>query len=232
MDPVISRDGTPEIYPFSWCCEPFSALSHLAGAVIFALLGALLLQRGRGDRARLIFLAVYAASCVLLFAMSGLYHTADRGGTARRVFERLDHGAIFVLVAGTFTPTHGLLFQGALRWGPLAFVWIAAVAGITIKTIFFDDLAEWIGLSFYLALGWFGLFSGVLLARRYGFAFVKPLLWGGIAYSAGAVMEFLGWMMILPGVIHPHEIFHVAVLLGAMLHWRFIWQFADGRARR
>src|SRR5581483_9436497 len=116
-----------------------------------------LLRRGRGDPLRLAFLGVYAGSCVVLLSMSGVYHMMVRGGTAHRVMERPDHGAIFVLIAGTITAVHGLLFIGWLRWVPILLVWTAAITGITLKTIFFSRLAEWVGLSFYLTLGWFGV---------------------------------------------------------------------------
>jgi channel protein (hemolysin III family) len=211
--------------------EPFSVISHLLGAAVFLLLGCRLLRRGRGDRARMVFLGIYAASCVLLLSMSGVYHMMVRGGGAHRVLERLDHGAIFVLIAGTFTPTLGILFRGWLRWGQLVLIWAAAITGITLKTIFFDDLVEWLGLSFYLTLGWFGGVAAVLLVRRYGFAFIKPLLWGGIAYSIGGVADFARWPTVIPRVVEGHEVFHVAVLVGAVFHWLFIWQFAGGEVR-
>jgi hemolysin III len=86
-------------------------------------------------------------------------------------------------------------------------------------------------LSFYLTLGWFGGVSAVLLVRRYGFAFIKPLLWGGIAYSIGGVVDFLRWPTVVPRVVEGHEVFHVAVLVGAVFHWRFIWQFAGGEVQ-
>src|SRR5688572_19241218 len=119
----MSTLGKAELYHLPGFHEPFSAISHLLGAVLFAWLGALLLRRGRGDTERMIYLGVYAFSCVVLFSMSGVYHQMVPGGTAHRVMERLDHGAIFVLIAGTLTAVHGLLFTGPLRWGPLAFVW-------------------------------------------------------------------------------------------------------------
>jgi channel protein (hemolysin III family) len=81
-------------------------------------------------------------------------------------------------------------------------------------------------LTLYLAMGWMGIFAGVLLGRRHGFSFIKPLLIGGIAYSIGGLLEFLQWMMMIPGVVHAHELFHVAVLMGVFWHWLFIWQFA------
>jgi len=216
----------PELCHWPGCHEPFSAISHLAGAVIFLFLGVMLLWRGRGDRVRMAFLGVYAASCVVLFSMSGVYHMMVRGDTSRQVMERLDHGAIFLLIAGTFTPVHGLLFRGWLRWIPLILIWAAAITGITLKTIFFEDVTEWLGLSLYLTLGWVGMGSAVLLARRYGFTFIRPLLLGGLAYSLGGIMEFRGTPIIVPGWVHSHELFHLAVLLGALIHWGFIWRIA------
>jgi channel protein (hemolysin III family) len=190
-----------------------------------------LLWRGRGHLGRLVCLGVYAGACVLLFTMSAGYHMAVRGGTAHRIFERLDHAAIFVLIAGTFTPAHGLLYRGWARWGPLLLVWTTAAAGIALKTAYFDRLTEGLGLSCYMGLGWVGFVSALGLWRRYGFSFVLPLLLGGVAYSVGAVMEFHGWLVVIPGVVHPHEVFHVAVLHGAVCHWVFVWQFATGGVR-
>jgi channel protein (hemolysin III family) len=227
------NDSSPvasELYPLVGFHEPFSSMSHLLGAAIFAFLGYGLLLRGRGDRARLIYLSVYALACVTLFSLSGVYHMMARGGTARLVLGRLDHCAIFVLIAATFTPAHGLLFRGRLRWGPLLGIWGCAVVGVCLKSLYYDQLTEWLGLTMYLTMGWLGIFSGSLIARRHGFKFVAPLLWGGIAYSIGAVLEFLRWTVIIPGVVHPHEVFHLAVLAGAALHWYWIWAFADGAA--
>lgn len=206
--------------------DPFSALSHLAGAVMFVFLGRTLVGRGGPDPIRRALLGVYAFSCVLLFSMSGVYHMTRLGGVAREVMMRLDHGAIFILIAGTFTPVHGLLFRGPLRWGPLAFIWTAALSGVVLKTAFMNSVAEWVGLTLYLVLGWFGAVSGILLWRARGFAFIRALLLGGIAYSVGAAADFLQRPTIVPGVVQAHEIFHVAVLIGAALHYQFIRQFA------
>ena len=222
--------GPPEFYRLSGIRDPVSALSHLVGAAAFVVLGCMLLRRGRGDAGRMAFLGVYAVACVFLLLMSGLYHMTKPGSTLHTVMLRLDHGAIFVLIAGTFTPIHGLLFRGALRWAPLVLIWIAAAAGVVLKAAFFDQMAEWLGLAFYITLGWLGAVSGFLLWRRYGFAFIRPLLLGGIAYSVGAVADFLRRPVFIPGVFQSHELFHVAVLVGALLHWRFTWQFAHGSA--
>jgi channel protein (hemolysin III family) len=222
----MPSESYPEIYNLPGFYEPFSVFSHLAGAVLFLVLGVRLLKRGRGDALRRGVLGIYVGSTVLLFAMSGVYHMISADSAARAVMKRLDHSAIFVLIAGTFTPVHGILFQGWSRWVPLLLIWGAAITGITLKNVFFTTLAEWFGLSLYLFLGWLGALSGAAVALRFGFSFVKPLLWGGIAYSAGAVLEFMDWPMIIPGVVHPHELFHLAVLIGALFHWSFIWRIA------
>ncbi|HZZ72516.1 MAG TPA: hemolysin III family protein, partial [Pirellulales bacterium] len=218
----------PELYHMPGFYDPFSAISHLVGVVAFLVLGAILLWRGRGSRVRLFYLGVYAFSCVFLFTMSMCFHMMVVGGTARRVMERLDHSAIFILIAGTFTPAYGILYTGWRRWAPLLFVWTCAITGITLEAIFFDNLPETLGLSIYLGLGWFGAFSTYFLARRFGLPFVKPLIWGGLAYTVGAVMEHFGWFVIVPGVVHAHELFHLFVLLGAGFHWWFVWEIADG----
>jgi channel protein (hemolysin III family) len=217
------------MYPIPGFSDPVSSLSHLLGAGVFACLTPFLLWRGRGNALRLTLLSVFAFSTVFLLSMSGVYHLLSEGGAGRAVLQRLDHGAIFVLIAGTFTPLHGILFRGWWRWGPLLFVWAAAITGITLKTIFFTGLAEWLGLTFYLALGWFGAVSGLELWRRHGMAFVRPMLWGGVAYTIGGTLEFLRPPFLIPGVLGPHELFHLAVLVGISFHWRFVWQFASGK---
>ena len=215
------------LHPLPGFAEPFSAISHLTAAGVFLVLGVLLLRRGRGSAARVALLGVFAVSCVLLLSISGVFHMTTRGGTARGVMQRLDHGAIFVLIAGTFTPIHGLLFSGRLRWAPLLFIWAAAAGGIVAKTGFYDYVPEWVGLTLYLAMGWFGVFSGGILGHRRGFAYIRPLLFGGLAYSVGAIVDFLRWPVIIPGVFQWHELFHVAVIGGVALHWHFVWKIAD-----
>ena len=104
----------------------------------------------------------------------------------------------------------------------LTVVWGAALAGLILKTVFFSTVPEWLGLAMYLGLGWMGIFSGIALARRYGVRFIQPILWGAVAYTVGAVAEFLRWPVLLPGVVGPHELFHLAVLAGISCHWAFI----------
>jgi channel protein (hemolysin III family) len=210
--------------------EPVSSLTHLAGAAVFAVLAVALLRRGRGARGRVIALSVFAFSCVLLLSLSGVYHMLAPDSAARELFNRLDHTAIFLLIAGSFTPVHVILFRGAWRWGMLSLVWGLALAGIVLKLVYFDTMPEWLGLAMYLALGWLGVVSAVALARRTGWRTMRPVLWGAVAYTAGALFEFLRWPVLLGGIVGPHEIFHLAVLAGIGCHWAFILRIAAGGA--
>jgi channel protein (hemolysin III family) len=158
--------------------------------------------------------------------MSAVFHMVMRGSAAWKVMERLDHGAIFVLIAGTFTAVHGIMYHGLARWTPRVIVWMIAVACITLKTVFFESLPEWLGLSFYLGMGWGVAMTAIPIFRRHGFRYLLPLFLGGIAYSVGAIMEFKQWLVVVPGVIHAHELWHIAVLIGALFHWRFVWDIA------
>jgi channel protein (hemolysin III family) len=214
------------IYPIPGFSDPVSSLTHLGGAAVFAILSIGLLRRGWGNTGRVVALAVFAFSCVLLLAVSGVYHLLTPGYAGRAVMLRLDHAAIFGLIAGTFTPVYTILFRGLERWATLLFVWGVAAAGITLKTIFFTDVPEGLGVALYLGFGWVGLYSGTLLARRYGLRFIGPLAWGAAAYTIGAVLEFLYWPRLLDGVVGPHELFHLFVLAGTGCHWRFVWNCA------
>lgn len=226
MIDLAAMAGQPQIQHLPGLAEPFNAISHLLAAALFVYLGWKLLRRGHAHRASLTFLAIYSVSCIVLFISSSLFHTFPRGGAVGEVMERLDHGAIFLLIAGTFTAVHGVMFSGWFRWVPLIIVWIVAAAFITLKTVYFEALPEWLGLTFYLGLGWSVALTAIPIFQRHGFVYLAPLFYGGIAYSAGALMEFMGWMVVIPGVIHAHELWHVAVLIGALMHWRFVWNVA------
>ncbi len=133
----------------------------------------------------------------------------------------MDHASIFVLIAGTFTAVHGLLFRGWQRWGVITAFWVATATAIPLKIVFFDNMPEWLSLALYLGPPWFGVLSWALLWRRHGLRFAAPIAWGGVAYSVGAVLDFSRWPDPWPGVVHAHELFHFAVIMGAWLHWRF-----------
>jgi channel protein (hemolysin III family) len=202
--------------------DPVSSLTHLAGAVAFGILSISLIARGRPDAWRVFSLVVFAFSCVLLLSLSGVYHLLTPETAARGVLMRLDHAAIFILIAGSFTPVHVMLLRNRWQQNLLLGIWAAAIAGLTLKTVYFDAMPAWLGLAMYLGLGWLGTISTVAIARRRGLRFVLPLLWGALAYTVGALADQFHWPVLVPGIVGPHEVFHLAVLAGISFHWRFI----------
>lgn len=207
--------------------DPVSSLTHLGAALVFAILGAFLIARGRGAQP-VIALAVFAFSGVLLLSLSGVYHLLTPGTAGRSVLMRLDHAAIFVLIAGSFTPVHVILLRDPWHWHLLAWIWVLAIAGLVLKTVYFDAVPQWLGLLMYLGLGWLGLISTIALARRSGVRFVLPLVWGALAYTIGALVDFLEWPVLIAGVVGPHEVFHLGVVTGIAFHWAFVRRIAAG----
>jgi len=206
--------------------EPFSAFSHLIGALVFVVLAVRLIRRGRGDLRRVLYLSIFAATSILLLSMSGVYHMLSEGSTARNVLGRLDYAAIFALIAGTHTPVQGLFFRGLARWGVLAIMWLIAATGITLFSVFYHSLPRGLGTSVFLFMGWIAGFAGIIVWRRQGTSRIWPLFAGGIVYSVGAILLGLEWPTIIPGVFGPHDLWHIAVLTAMGLHWKFVFENA------
>lgn len=211
-----------EPIPWSGIADPISALSHLLGALVFAVLGFALVQRGKGNRLRVASLTVYVTGVVSALLASGLLHLVEPNTELRETMRRVDHATIFFLIAATYTPIHIIQFKGLMRWGVLTLVWIAAVMGIVVKTVFFAGIPEWVGLLLYLGLGWSGIFSAIELYRATGLRPLQPLIAGALFYTTGAVLDFLNWPVLIPGILGPHELFHVLVLSGVASHWEYI----------
>ncbi|MEM7475051.1 MAG: hemolysin III family protein [Planctomycetota bacterium] len=201
--------------------EPFSSFSHLFAAPVFLVWGILLIRQHGKGALRCTGLILLLLATVFLLSMSGVYHLLG-DGIARDVLRHLDIAGVFALIAATATPIHVAAFRGWLRWMPLGIWWSVAASGITLRTIFSDSLPFVVGTMIFLAMGWGGVFTCGILWRRYGFYFVELLLYGGIAYSIGAVAMSLHYPTLIPGVIGPHEFWHVAVLVGLFFHWLFI----------
>ncbi|MBT4791919.1 MAG: DNA-binding protein [Halobacteriovoraceae bacterium] len=202
--------------------EPFSSISHLLGAVVFFIGMFFLIIKAKNNNERLIALLLYSLSLIFLFSMSGVYHLLEPALTPRYVLRHLDYAGIWILIAGSFIPMHMILFRGRKRWGILAPVLLVAIVGLTLQMIFFSTIPEWLSLMFFLSLGWMGVISMWMLKKFYSELNYSFLILGGAAYSIGAVLEFVRWPVVVDGVIGPHEVFHVFVLMGAMSHWWFI----------
>jgi channel protein (hemolysin III family) len=211
-------DGTVSIAGIH---EPFASLIHLLAALVVLWRGAGLV-RYTTDVRECLGLSAFVFGAVAMFALSGTYHLLDPTAPARAVLQRLDHAAIWVMIAGSFSAVHAVAFRGIWRWGFLALVWTIAISGLVLKTVFFTALPESAGLALYLVLGWMGIATIVQSWRYARWSVARLLLLSGIAYSAGAVYDFAAGPAPIPGVLGAHEVFHLAVIVGVALHWGFV----------
>jgi channel protein (hemolysin III family) len=216
-----------DTYPIAGFAEPVSSWSHLGGAGVFLWVSVRVARAQRESVDRCLALAVFAFATVLQLTVSGVYHLLDVPGPSRPVLQQLDHAAIFVLIAGTLTAVHGLLFTGAWRRNMILAAWTMCAIGICFKTAYFEETAEWLGLLSYFCMGLLGLFTTVKLWTSYGASFALPLLLGGLVYTVGAVCDFLREPVLVKGVLGPHEILHLCVLVALALHWRFLARAVD-----
>ncbi|MEM7184457.1 MAG: hemolysin III family protein [Spirochaetota bacterium] len=207
--------------------EPVSSFTHLFVTPLFLVLAILLLIRRKGQMGTLFYHLLYIFSVFFMFSISGVYHLLQPGGTPRAVLQRLDHAGIFLLIAATFTPVHGILFTGFKKWGIISIIWVYAATAIALKSIFFASIPEWLSLTLYLTMGWIGGYSGYLVKKEYGNKLLSPLVLGAVYYTIGAVIDFLKFPVLIKGVLEAHEIFHIFVILGVFYHWKFIYSFAN-----
>ncbi len=203
-------------------CQPISSLSHLAAAAVAVVAAVPLIRSAAGNRGRVTAIAVYACCVIATLAISGAYHSLERGCAARSVMMRIDHYCIWLLIAGTFTALHGVMFKGIWRHGVMIFAWTYAAVGVSLQVYRFDIFAGPAGLVLYLGLGWFGVVSIYKAGKQIGFRAVRPIWLAGVAFSAGAVLEATGHPRIIDRWVGPHEMFHMAVIIGVALHWTFI----------
>lgn len=199
--------------PFLGLSDPASALTHLLAAVAAVWATARLWVNTTGVPARRVSVLVFALSSLLLFLASGVYHAAFEPW--KSALRRVDHAAIYVLIAGTFTPVVAHLNRGWFRAVVLSSVWGFAALGVALKLFFFGVVAEWVDTGLYLAMGWFGVVPAVPYAFARMWGVLGWMVLGGACYTVGALCELVRWPTLVPGVFGPHEVFHVAVLGGS-----------------
>ena len=197
--------------------EPFNGFSHLGGAITAFLGGIFLLIVGWEGTSRIISLMIYLTSLVSMFTASAVYHLANVKPRVQLILRKLDHAAIFLLIAGTYTPICINVFDGFWKWGFLSIIWGIAVLGIVIKVLFINA-PRWLGTALYLLMGW----ASIIAFRQLGSLPMSSLIWlivGGVIYSIGAVIYATKIFNFFPGKFGFHEIWHLFVIGGALAHF-------------
>jgi hemolysin III len=199
--------------------EILNASTHGVGAVLGAIgLVLLIVKTLQTDSGVILASAVvYGVSIVLLFAASTFYHAVPHAG-AKRVLRIVDHCAIYLLIAGTYTPYTLLVIGNRMGAVIMAVVWSLAVAGIIFK-IFFTGRFHAISLITYLGMGWLALLAAFEIANNLPPTGIALLVGGGIAYSVGTIF------FKVKAIPFNHAIWHLFVLAGSILHFLSVYYF-------
>ncbi len=185
---------------------------HQAAFTVAVGAGALLIAYSDGNDRTRIAAAVFAGSVVAMLGASALYHRITWSARVRPWMRRLDHAAIYVLIAGTYTPVGLLALHGALQTAVLAVVWSGAAAAVVLKFAWVAA-PKWLAAAIGIALGWVGVAMLPQLAHHSGAAAVGLIAAGGIAYTAGALVYAFRRPDPVPHVFGYHEVFHALTLV-------------------
>ena len=213
--------------------DPVSSLTHLSAAVLAVFVTLLFVRLTWYDRAKCRSMLVFGLSMVVLYTASGVYHAINLpfDSTAVWVARRIDHSAIYILIAGSFTPVLMVILADTWAWRLLPWVWGLALAGVAAKW-FWPIAPDPLTTGLYLALGWIGVLPAILLWRRVGPGCVGWSALGGLLYTAGAVCDLVGWPNLLPGWFGPHEVLHVCDMAGTSAHVILMFRYVVPFPRR
>lgn len=199
--------------------ERFNGYSHLAGTLLAIAAATALIVYGasKGDTWKIVSFSIYGATLIVLFASSTLYHSTR--GMTKSVFRKFDHAAIYLLIAGTYTPFTLVTLRGPWGWSLFGVVWGLALVGI-VQELTLAKGARWISLVIYIVMGWVAVIGVVPMIEALtwrGFAWVAV---GGVVYTAGTVFYIFD-----KKYKHWHGIWHLFVLAGAAIHYAAIFLY-------
>ena len=198
--------------------EPVSGLTHLGGAIA-AIIGEIALMIvAWSDKVKVVSILVYGLSLITLFSASAAYHLIRANSYIIQILRKIDHSAIYLLIAGTYTPFCILAFRGFFHWGMLAIVWSFALAGIVVK-IFYVKTPRWVNAAIYVGMGWLGITAAGQITSVLPASSIVWLIVGGVIYTMGAAVYAVKIFNFVPGEFGFHEVWHIFVLLAAAAHF-------------
>ncbi|HBG00370.1 MAG TPA: hemolysin III family channel protein [Firmicutes bacterium] len=204
--------------------EPVNALTHFA-MFLAGLVGlGLLVWRGWGTVSGVMVAAIFGLSIVLLYGASTLYHWLRTTPKKELILRKLDHISIYVLIAGTYTPILYYGLEGRWRWVLLGTIWTLAIVGAILK-IWLVSLPRAVTAGFYLGLGWMAVIPLKQLVQTLPKSAIALMLAGGIAYTLGAIIYATKIFNFAPKRFGFHEVFHIFVGLGTVLHFLMVFLF-------
>jgi hemolysin III len=193
--------------------ERFNSWTHFAGTLlaVCGLVALLAVAIPTREPERIASFACFGLSLVVLYAASTLYHGTR--GRAKAWLRKLDHCAIYVLIAGTYAPFALVTLKGVLGWWMLGAVWVMACAGIVLE-FWPAKRSRALNVALYIAMGWLGLIAATPLFEKLGAGGFSWLLGGGVLYTAGVLFYAFDhkWR-------HAHGVWHLFVMAGSTAHF-------------
>lgn len=204
-------------YKYSKKEEKLNIITHAFGLILSITAFPFLLMKSFDYEgfSKSLSLLVYGFSLIILYAASTFYHAANEPNL-RRKLNILDHAAIYVLIAGSYTPFTIIVLKGTLGWFILGFTWSFAIAGIVMK-LFFTGRFEKLSTILYVLMGWQIIFAMKPLSNNLSNEGVELLFYGGLFYTIGALFYSL------KKIQYNHAIFHVFVVLGSFCHFLTVY---------
>ncbi len=193
--------------------ERFNGFSHLLGAVLAlpAFIILVVFASLQGDAYKIVSFSIYGVTLFLLYLFSTLYHSVS--GPRKRILQKLDHIAIYLLIAGTYTPFTLVGLGGAWGWSMFGVVWGLAIAGIVVDSLHRKG-ARAVQMAIYIIMGWCILVAIAPLVQRMPMGGLIGLVGGGVLYSGGI------FFYVQDGRLrHAHGIWHLFVLGGSISHY-------------
>jgi hemolysin III len=172
-------------------------------------------QAGRGRVGAI----VYAVGLVALFGVSGFYHRLRWTDARRRLMQKLDHGTIFVMIAGSYTPMCLIAMKGWASWAMLAVAWAGATIGFVVAVTGAGRLARIVRGTLYIALGWAAVVAVPSMWSTLSIAELVLIAVGGVLYTVGAVFLLTRWPDPFPRVFGYHEVWHALVVAAVACHF-------------
>lgn len=208
--------------------EPGSAITHFIAMMLTVFAAApLLVKSALSDTVNMLpAMTIFILSMILLYGASATYHSLNIGGRALRIFRKVDHMMIFVLIAGSYTPVCLIVLGGRMGYTLFAVVWGIAIVGMLLKACWVT-CPKWFSSIIYIAMGWVCVFVFGPLWNTLPHSAFLWLLAGGIIYTIGGVIYALKLPLFNSRhtFFGSHEIFHLFVMGGSLCHFIFMYHY-------
>ncbi|MFT9846557.1 PAQR family membrane homeostasis protein TrhA [Aneurinibacillus sp. REN35] len=202
--------------------EPVNTWTHfvpfLAGIVGLVFL----ILESKSNPSKLVTMTIFGVSVILLYGASSVYHWVRTTPEKELWLRKIDHMAIFILIAGSYTPVLYYGLEGAWRWAMLLGVWGLSFIGIAMK-LFFMKLPRSVSTVFYVALGWIAVIPFAKLIESLPTEAMILMVLGGLAYTVGGIIYGTKKLNFIPNKFGFHEIFHIFIAVGTLLHYFMIF---------